>query len=534
MAEMSFERITLGTLFSDNKNLAVPTYQRGYAWTNQEWEDFWNDLVEVLDENEDDHFLGQVVTNKLDSRDYVVDGQQRVTTSTIFLAVLRDSFNSLDSERARMRAQDLQKKYIGRRGNYNFTQSEQVAEFFSRLIQNDAFSFSEVKGQAGQDSERNFVKAYDYLYKRVGARIKDFNTIDDRVEFLEDLQDAFLDHMFVMKISTPDEASAFVIFETLNARGRDLNSSDLLKNHLFRKASGDPDIQHHWEEMMTPLDFNSDRATKFIRAYWNGTHEFVTEKKLYRALNRSVETKSDATRLVQKLSDLSDEFASMLDPKTQISFHNETLINNLYVLNQLGAKTFYPLILVMVEKEFDEAEIAQVLYKIISFTIRNFTIGGLVANKFEKSFATIARKLSDGKISTVKDINDLISEEMVDNQQFENALKSASLPTEKTTKYILSELSYPDDESKILLTDVKVTYINENVENKDRIGNKLLITKKDAKSFKDASSRKQEVIANSKFEDTRKWAGKVNVMTSEEIDKRQASWVRSALLIWAK
>lgn len=123
---------------------------------------------------------------------------------------------------------------------------------------------------------------------------------------------------------------------------------------------------------------------------------------------------------------------------------------------------------------------------------------------------------------------------MVDNQQFENALKSASLPTEKTTKYILSELSYPDDESKILLTDVKVTYINENVENKDRIGNKLLITKKEAKSFKDASSRKQEVIANSKFEDTRKWAGKVNVMTSEEIDKRQASWVRSALLIWAK
>ena len=106
--------------------------------------------------------------------------------------------------------------------------------------------------------------------------------------------------------------------------------------------------------------------------------------------------------------------------------------------------------------------------------------------------------------------------------------------TEKTTKYILYELSYPDDESKILLTDVKVTYINENVENKDRIGNKLLITKKEAKSFKDASSRKQEVIANSKFEDTRKWAGKVNVMTSEEIDKRQASWVRSALLIWAK
>lgn len=534
MADMSFERVTMGTLFTDHKNLAVPTYQRGYAWTNQEWEDFWNDLAEVLDENEEDHFLGQVVTNKLDSNDYVVDGQQRVTTSTIFLAVLRDSFTNLDSERARMRAQDLQKKYIGRRGHFNFTQAEQVADFFSRLIQNEAFSFNEVKGQASQDSERNFVKAYDYLYKRVAERIKDFATVDDRVEFLEDLQDAFLDHMFVMKISTPDEASAFVIFETLNARGRDLNSSDLLKNHLFRKASGDPDIQRHWEEMMTPLDFNSDRATKFIRAYWNGTHDFVTEKKLYRALNRSVVTKSDATRLVQKLSDLSDEFASMLDPKNQISFHNETLINNLYILNQLGAKTFYPLILVMVEKEFDETEIGQVLHKIISFTIRNFTIGGLVANKFEKSFANIARQLSDGKIFTVNEINSLIAEEMVDDQKFENDLALATLPTEKTAKYVLSELAYPNDENKIVLPDVKVTYINENVENKDRIGNKLLVTKEEAKAFKDSASRKAETIANSKFEGTRTWANKLNVMTSEEIDARQQEWIKAALLIWSK
>lgn len=167
MADMNFDKVTLATLFNDYKNLAVPTYQRGYAWTKQEWEDFWNDLNEVIAENEDDHFLGQIVTNKLDSYEYIVDGQQRITTATIFLAVLRNAFKAVGDPRADMRGDDIQKKFIYSKGNYHFKQVDSVNEFFQELVQRATTDVAEVKKQATQESEKNFVKAFDYLEKKV-------------------------------------------------------------------------------------------------------------------------------------------------------------------------------------------------------------------------------------------------------------------------------------------------------------------------------------------------------------------------------
>ncbi|WP_431061144.1 DUF262 domain-containing protein [Weissella paramesenteroides] len=401
-------------------------------------------------------------------------------------------------------------------------------------MQNPAYSFEDVQREAHQESEKNFVKAYKYLSDKVSFELGQMHTIDERVNYLELVRQAFLDHMFVMKISTADEASAFVIFETLNARGRDLNSSDLLKNYLFRKAVGDENIQETWDDMMDPLGFDSNKATKFIRSYWNGTNDFVTEKKLYRALNRKIGTKAEAITLVNNLEDLSDEFASMLDPNNQISFSNKVLIKNLYILKLLGAKTFYPLVLIMVKRNISEDKIAQVLHKVISFTVRNFTVGHLVANKYEKSFTIIARKLNDGKINTVNEINKLISEQMVSDDKFIEDLKSLSVSTEKVSKYLLSELAYEDESDKINLDEIRVVYINENIENKDRLGNKLLITKESAKKFKAAAADKPHIISKSKFAETTKWSEKVNRITSEEVDARERVWSTLAINLWPK
>lgn len=535
---MNFDKVTLSTLFNDYKNLAVPTYQRGYAWTKQEWEDFWNDLNEVIDENEDDHFLGQIVTNKLDGYEYIVDGQQRITTATIFLAVLRNAFKAVGDPRADMRGDDIQKKFIYSKGNYHFKQVDSVNEFFQELVQRASTDVAEVKKQATQESEKNFVKAFDYLEKKVNEQVMQYTTVSDKVEYLELLQDAFLDQMFIMKISTPDEASAFVIFETLNARGRDLNSSDLLKNHLFRMAKGDEEVQLLWDSMMDPLDFDSNKATRFIRSYWNGTHEFVTEKQLYRAMSRSIKTAHDAKAFVTKLEALSDDFASLVDPKNQIAFSDPRVVDNLQILNMLGAKTFYPLILVMAEKlvdgHFSEYDIAIVLHKIISFTIRNFTIGGLVANKYEKSFSTIARKLSSGTITTVNEINDLIAAEMVDDLVFRNDIQTAKISTEKAARYVLYELAYANEQGKVVLDESTVTYLNENVEDKERIGNKVLVTKNEGKEFKKTLSKKPLVFESAKYDNTRVLQGQLNVMTSEEITARQSAWANLATEIWAK
>src|SRR5690606_15909396 len=79
----------------------IPDYQREYSWVKDEQiDDFWSDLVNAIEEDRDTHFFGQVVIHddKVENRKYIIDGQQRTTTSVIFLAVLRDLFEEIYQE----------------------------------------------------------------------------------------------------------------------------------------------------------------------------------------------------------------------------------------------------------------------------------------------------------------------------------------------------------------------------------------------------------------------------------------------------
>src|SRR5438309_410318 len=82
---------TLAELFKESF-IQIPRFQRPYDWTSENISDFWNDLSENHD---NDYFMGSIVVYR-DSKDkkllYVVDGQQRLTTLTVFLTALRDAF----------------------------------------------------------------------------------------------------------------------------------------------------------------------------------------------------------------------------------------------------------------------------------------------------------------------------------------------------------------------------------------------------------------------------------------------------------
>ncbi|WP_348720705.1 DUF262 domain-containing protein [uncultured Alcanivorax sp.] len=71
----------------------IPRFQRPYSWEKDHIQDFWTDII--ID-NEDDYFIGSMVVYKQEKGYFgIVDGQQRMTTITIFLSVLRDTMNDL-------------------------------------------------------------------------------------------------------------------------------------------------------------------------------------------------------------------------------------------------------------------------------------------------------------------------------------------------------------------------------------------------------------------------------------------------------
>lgn len=530
---LSIQERTVSSLLKDNTNMVIPVYQRGYAWETQQLEELWSDLQEVNNDKQAYHFFGQIVMNSFENQLYIIDGQQRVTTSIIFVALLRNKLIELskefDDSEANIRAKDIQEDLIGTNQEFHLKQSEDLSEYFTKnILVRNAFD-SDEKPKKG--AAKNVYMAYNLLNRKLNEKLEGFSNPNDKRDYIYSLYKSFTESFFVITLVTPDEAAAFVIFETLNARGRDLNASDLLKNHILRTAKNDIDaVKVGWDEMADSLGNDSNKMTKFIRAYWNSDKQFVTEKSLYKVIYKEIATSNDAFNLVDDLNELAPVYEAITNPKNAIYFENEMINSLLITLLDLGGKTFYPLILALVKNKYNEADILTTLHKIYSFIVRNFTVGGLVANKYEKLFSNIAIKVNNHKITTIQEVNAEITDNLLTDEKFMDDFKYTKIKTEKASKHILKDIFYADEIDKIDLDKVKVIILNKNIENENLIGNKLLVTKTEYSRMKNHADVSL-ILKNSKFDYTRKMA-ESGMISEREVEELQRSKAYSAVQYW--
>src|SRR5699024_5030716 len=79
-----------------NAQYTIPEYQRGYSWGKEQLEDIWGDLLHLYEDDElTEHFLGQVVVHNENKTKYIIDGQQRTSTSIIILDAFRKKFSKI-------------------------------------------------------------------------------------------------------------------------------------------------------------------------------------------------------------------------------------------------------------------------------------------------------------------------------------------------------------------------------------------------------------------------------------------------------
>lgn len=517
---LSIQERSVASLLKDNTNMVIPIYQRGYAWEAQQLDELWSDLLEVAEDKQSYHFFGQIVMNNSEGKLFIIDGQQRVTTSTIFVAVLRDKLLDItdkfnDSE-ANIRAKDMQNDLIGTRQPFHLTQSDDLNEYFTEniLVRNTFDS----KNKPKKGAARNVYDAYMNLSRKLDEALKEIKLPNERRDYVYDLYKAFTESFFVITLITPDEAAAFVIFETLNARGRDLNASDLLKNHILRTAKNDiSSVKDSWDIMADDLGNDSTEMTKFIRAYWNANKQFVTEKSLYKVIYNEISTSNAALKLVKDLNQLAPVYEAVTNPKNAIFFENVEINSLLITLLDLGGKTFHPLVLALVKNDYSEADILTTLHKIYSFIVRNFTVGGLVANKYEKLFSNIAIKINTHEIMSIESVNEQITANYLSDDQFKDDFQYTKIKTEKASKHILKDIFYREEANKIDLDKVKVFILNKNIDDDNLIGNKVLVTKPEFSKMKNEDNI-LPILRNSKFNYTRLMANSRAISEKEVIE----------------
>lgn len=236
---------TLSKLFTE-KLFRVPDYQRGYAWMEQQLDDFWSDLNQISDET--NHYTG-VLTLESVNKDtferwtddtwiikskgydpfYVVDGQQRLTTSIILIQCICDRLESDNDYLNYTKKSEIQKKYIFDSKDEGISRSY----IFGYEKDNPSYEYlkTEIFGEASPTNRReetaytnNLIFAKTFFSEKLAAL---------STEQLEQIYIKVTQKLLFNIFSIADEVDVCVAFETMNNRGKPLSYLELLKNRLI-------------------------------------------------------------------------------------------------------------------------------------------------------------------------------------------------------------------------------------------------------------------------------------------------------------
>ncbi|MCK9534932.1 MAG: DUF262 domain-containing HNH endonuclease family protein [Pseudomonas sp.] len=240
----------LAKIFSSDFDFVIPPYQRPYAWTDDQVLELFDDLHSFyLSEPEDDsYFLGSIVLIKDEGKPFseVIDGQQRLTTLTIFIAAIT---SLLDGE-----ARSDFEGYIREPGRFSqgisakprLALRERDREFFASYIQ--AFKFvelNELDPAQLEEPQQNIQRNARLLKNKLTS------VFADDTEKLLQFGAFLIQRCFLVVVSTPSQQSAFRVFSVLNSRGLDLLPTDIIKSDVIGKiASGkQEEFTNKWEEL---------------------------------------------------------------------------------------------------------------------------------------------------------------------------------------------------------------------------------------------------------------------------------------------
>ncbi len=193
----------------------IPSYQRGYAWQERQLKDFWNDLEHVSKLGDKFHYMHSLTLRELEndfesSAFEIIDGQQRLATSLILLGLLAKTTQNKDKKYSLINLEPiLSYKYYG------------LSEAFRAITEEEkdlkAFNTSSFYA-------KNLIDAYAFFKEKIS---------DTPIEALEKMFDALIKKMlFSVVVLNDNRIDPFSSFETINNRGKDLSTLELLKNRL--------------------------------------------------------------------------------------------------------------------------------------------------------------------------------------------------------------------------------------------------------------------------------------------------------------
>lgn len=560
------ENNTYRKLIGNGLTYRIPRFQRDYSWTDEEWEDLWADILgTVCDGGEPAHYMGYLVLQSRNEKSFdVIDGQQRLTTlSLIVLAVLsnlkRLVAEGKNPDHNRQRLDQIRSTYIGYLDPVTLvTQSKLTLNRNNdSYFQSYLVPLGHLPVRGFRASEHSLRKAFEWFERRVRDHVRKQG--GDEGVALASLVETMSDRLFFTVISVTDELNAYKVFETLNARGVRLSSTDLLKNYLFsvlHKQHGEHPhemqaLEDRWESMVTRL--GAESFPDFLRSHWNSRRSFVRTGDLFKSIRGKVGDRAAVFDLLRGMEEDMDTYLALTNPEA--SHWPEKLKASAQQLRMFRVRQSFPLILAAA-RHLGLDDLGRVLRGCVVIAFRYNVIGNLPTNDQERVYYGAAQRIivaGAGGV-TANTILESLHEIYPRDEAFrvafsEKVIRTSDSRNNRVVRYILCALEHQhsgqDYEFESATFNVEHVlpqhpgqgwerFSEEEIEAMTyRIGNMALLTKGANKDLGNlAYEAKRAVYQASNFGLTQKLGDENDHWSPERIESRQKGLAKIATAVW--
>lgn len=477
---MKTESHSINDVLSKNStSFFIPPFQRAYAWGKSEIERYFNDVIRIIESELDseqkdklEHFFGTLVIKEekagFANKSIIVDGQQRLTTTLIFLIALRDTVTDEDAIR------HIDENYLT---NNSSTFQDKIK---LKQVTKDWDSYKALVN--GKEANSGVIKiAYEYFTRL----IKEKNKINPKIKFehyITAIQRMNVAVIFLDERPYKGEDPQ-IIFETLNSLGKPLSLSDLIRNFILLKMDSESQsnvYENIWHPKIEEV-FN-DNTSKFFRDYLQ--YKMVTSLKvvsdnntkgLYQIfkdyVNQDFENNDefidDILKYVKCYKWITTEIVNDVISKDT---YNDKEIKELLrtIFHDIKTEAFKPFVLGLLEyhqnralTEMTDDKLIQTLKIIRTYLIRRRIMG--LGQGENKTIVTLSKKIADianGNINMLDLLTNLIYNLRLPNDiELTAALKTKNFykGLKKYSKLILGKIEENNTKVAVDFRNKKVT-----------------------------------------------------------------------------
>ncbi len=460
---MEASKKTISDIFNGNRILEIPFFQRAYVWEDEQWSRLLEDMEEISQQNTP-YFLGSVIlkqqmtstTKSVSDVRTLIDGQQRLTTLSIFLKVLslKNNKNQVFKNRFFIEDEDGEKTIIALEHNHN-----------------DINNYNEILNLETEEDinkTNNISKAYNYFKKNIQPEKLNFQKILSNVMFVG--IDLGIDE---------DEQQ---IFDTINSLGVRLTTAELLKNYFF----GREDLKSYdtnWKQIFEKDDETKkfwDREVTAGRTKRENIDLFFYSFLQIKLQDKNINVKTDDKKRLSKFSNLFESYkefmkiynidkATLIQEikeyailyKNNINFNIiDTELTNEYGIERINALIFgldYTVIIPFVLYVLNDTKSNLVEQKNIFMYLESYLMRRMITRSTNKSYSNLfSEELISNEINSKEKFQNLINNKtdknnsMPSNEIVKNGFYNSKLVNKQTRGiiYLIESIIRIKDKSK--------------------------------------------------------------------------------------